>query len=402
MGKIPYRRYFYGSIPILLIVWFISALGASEKTSKEPNDKVKEIHFFYTGELLGELEPCGCSGVKLGGLQQRSGWIKSLSQKLGSLFLVDGGFAPLKTGLQTELKQETYKKILEQLQYNYHYLEKNEPLRIISSEIGPILFFSFSEEKTFSSEIENLLKKEKKLLPKVLFILGRKITSATFSSFPQGNFFRVFLDVAAPEPKQAVVVDSQTIFLTPGNRGRYAGLLKLSLSSSKITWENQNIALTDKHPSRKETTLAFDDYLEQVKEKKLLDLVIKKSSPMGFIGSETCSMCHTLEYEKWNESLHAHAFDTLVKVKRQYDPDCVSCHVVGYEFEEGFRNLEESDYLIHVGCESCHGPGANHFSNPSASYGKTQGAQSCAACHHPDHSPDFDYPSYREKIKHWR
>ena len=49
---------------------------------------------------------------------------------------------------------------------------------------------------------------------------------------------------------------------------------------------------------------------------------------------------------------------------RQYDPECVRCHVVGFEHPTGYENETKTAHLKHVGCESCHGPGSGHAANP--------------------------------------
>ena len=68
---------------------------------------------------------------------------------------------------------------------------------------------------------------------------------------------------------------------------------------------------------------------------------------------------------------HAKAFEALVKYAkkpsmRQYDPECVVCHTVGYGFQTGYKG-EAAEKLKGVGCENCHGPGNPHASNPDNS-----------------------------------
>ena len=52
-----------------------------------------------------------------------------------------------------------------------------------------------------------------------------------------------------------------------------------------------------------------------------------------FVGSKTCGDCHTKAYAIWLKTPHAKALDTLEKLKpaRQFDPECLSCHVTGWE-----------------------------------------------------------------------
>ena len=53
----------------------------TENSLLDVQKKTLIVNLFYTGELLGELEPCGCSGGKLGGMLLRSGWIDHLRKE---------------------------------------------------------------------------------------------------------------------------------------------------------------------------------------------------------------------------------------------------------------------------------------------------------------------------------
>src|SRR5262249_6941105 len=54
-----------------------------------------------------------------------------------------------------------------------------------------------------------------------------------------------------------------------------------------------------------------------------------------YVGSEKCKKCHEAEYAIWEASPHPHAYEALVnKAKRptlrQFDGECVVCHVIGF------------------------------------------------------------------------
>ena len=44
--------------------------------------------------------------------------------------------------------------------------------------------------------------------------------------------------------------------------------------------------------------------------------------------------CHSEAYQIWQKSRHAHAYETLEKVGKNFDAECVSCHVVGLDKKE--------------------------------------------------------------------
>jgi len=117
----------------------------------------------------------------------------------------------------------------------------------------------------------------------------------------------------------------------------------------------------------------------------------------GYSGSEVCGVCHELEATTHAFTRHAYAFDTLVKHGVERDPECVSCHVVG--FDDGGYSLEKpSSQLEGVGCESCHGRGGPHLSPDFIQEGNF--AAQCGTCHDAKHSLGFDYASFRPKISH--
>jgi peroxiredoxin len=118
----------------------------------------------------------------------------------------------------------------------------------------------------------------------------------------------------------------------------------------------------------------------------------------GFSGSEACGTCHESQHETWLFTKHAHAFDTLVKHGESTNPECVSCHVVGFGEPGGFTHTSDTPQLEDVGCEVCHGRGGPHIS------GKPAGGQDyeevCGSCHNPEHSLGFDYATFLPQISH--
>jgi len=97
----------------------------------------------------------------------------------------------------------------------------------------------------------------------------------------------------------------------------------------------------------------------------------------------------SIQSKKWRP------YSTYGWQKRPYSKYCVGCHSVGY-------NPETKGYEEHsVGCESCHGPGAVHFSNPvrgnivnPGRLPKESAEEICASCHvrGKDLSGDYFFP----------
>jgi hypothetical protein len=127
----------------------------------------------------------------------------------------------------------------------------------------------------------------------------------------------------------------------------------------------------------------------------------KDLSSSPFVGSEACKSCHSKEYKAWSESKHAHAMDVLVRVNKDRDPECVSCHVLGYSEKGGFVDQKSSPQFAHVNCENCHGSRKDHIANPTVAHpwrGKSK--EVCTTCHHGTHTSNFKFEEYWPKIKH--
>ncbi len=122
-----------------------------------------------------------------------------------------------------------------------------------------------------------------------------------------------------------------------------------------------------------------------------------------YVGVSACASCHSKAVEIWKTTKHAAAYQTLLDRKRTSDPECVSCHVVGFSEKGGFVSQEKSPHLTDVQCEVCHGARKDHIANPSVkplSATEHPAKQACIRCHTPPHSPNFDAKKYWEMIKH--
>lgn len=123
-------------------------------------------------------------------------------------------------------------------------------------------------------------------------------------------------------------------------------------------------------------------YAEQVRDEGLLKQwpkvphpaqiaagALKPPAELKYVGSAACKQCHQAEFAVWDKTGHGHALDALEKLAarptlRQYDPECVRCHTVGFDYKTGYADAATTPALKHVGCESCHGPGSGHVASP--------------------------------------
>ena len=111
----------------------------------------------------------------------------------------------------------------------------------------------------------------------------------------------------------------------------------------------------------------------------------------SYVGIDVCSSCHPAARQVWNATSHAKAYATLSTEFKQFNLECVGCHVTGYE-KPGGSTVTHVAGLQDVQCEVCHGPGSKHAAKPSDPTLLTgaPAASACLQCHHPPHVEQFD------------
>jgi len=117
-----------------------------------------------------------------------------------------------------------------------------------------------------------------------------------------------------------------------------------------------------------------------------------------YVGAEACGACHAEALRWWSTTPHGRAYQTLEAAQKQFDLDCVGCHVTGYR-RPGGSNVTHVGDLAGVGCEVCHGPGSLHVSAPERQrLSASPEATVCLRCHTQAHSDLFDFDAYRAML----
>ena len=122
----------------------------------------------------------------------------------------------------------------------------------------------------------------------------------------------------------------------------------------------------------------------------------------AYVGSSKCQSCHSKQYESWQQTPHAHAYQTLKNVNRNLDYDCYTCHVTGAFDKEGPAHPKQFEGVLeNVGCESCHGAGQEHVSTGKNIKIPAPSKEGCLDCH--DGIRDegrFEFNRYMELVRH--
>jgi hypothetical protein len=146
-------------------------------------------------------------------------------------------------------------------------------------------------------------------------------------------------------------------------------------------------------------------YYRRVNEHNREAFAGRKPPPPGpdgqrYLGVEACSACHPGAREVWQGTAHASAYETLSRQYKEFNLECVSCHVTGYE-RPGGSTVVDNGALKGVQCEGCHGPGALHAAEPGKKglINAQPDPQGCVSgCHHPPHVEGFDPVARMHKV----
>ena len=130
----------------------------------------------------------------------------------------------------------------------------------------------------------------------------------------------------------------------------------------------------------------------------------------SFVGAARCAECHAEAAQFWTQTGHSNAYETLVKVNKQFSLDCVRCHVTGWQQPGGVCRIDKAASggpgfqgrgvgRRDVQCEDCHGPGSEHSRlGTGGGIRDKVPASWCMRCHEAANSPHFDDAKYRPWI----
>ena len=208
---------------------------------------------------------------------------------------------------------------------------------------------------------------------RVLLSQASRDESIAFAEqFPEFDFILTARGVGDPDPNSPPTQVGDTLVIESGRKGKYVGILAL-YPNEEPKFRYQLVSL--ERDTFKDNQAMIDLMSEYQRELKDLQIVltdgISAPHPSGatFVGTDTCGECHTEALEIWKKTPHAHALESLDPtnkrvgherlngVNRTFDPECIACHVVGWDpqeyirFQSGYLNEEfaadESEKMLH-------------------------------------------------------
>lgn len=364
------------------------------------------------GDTGGYLSPCGCTKPMSGGVRRRVAAVRALSLPGRTVVLENGGLVS-GTTRQDELKAEALAEALKRMNVDAIALGPEE-VRLGEGMVEAI-------DRLSGGKLVSLSHKQAKPFvvagPFVVTSVCAESEPPTWDDLPTDRPWVVLLrgdlaaarDLARAQPRAKLVVyssksaaatepipEGDAWLVSPGEKGK--SMLRLGWQAGRWTTLHA-VDLGPDFSDDPEAARVYARYLARVDEEDLLEQMPRPSTE-AFAGTAACASCHTHADEVWKSSEHSHALHTLEVDGHDRDPDCVGCHVVGLDSVNGFISRASTPKLADVGCESCHGSGVRHISDPYRIKPAGNPKRACLNCHNPDHSPNFDFRTYWQRIRH--
>jgi hypothetical protein len=452
-----------------------------------------QVVLYVSGQQHGYLEPCGCTGLdrQKGGLIRRDTLLTSLRDRGWEVIPVDVGNQVRRIGRQAELKFKTTSDAFRLMKYaaatlgvDDLKLSSVELLQVAASDgtndspfitanvsvldpsffpasriveaggrkIGITAFLGEEYRTELTSDDIEFFDPVEKLKPTLAelqqagcdFIVLLAHASIKESAAVAGQLQGVDLVVTAGgfgEPTLApeAIEGSSAVMVQVGVKGMHGGIVGL-FDDPGNPIRYQRLAISAQFKDSPRMLEEFAEYQSRLKEigfDRLGATPISHPTGRKFVGSESCGDCHSTAFDIWRNSPHYHATESVVHppndrggIERHFDPECVSCHVTGWEpqkfqpFDSGYMSLEKSDLLLGSGCENCHGPGSEHVAAENGDIDVDNATlerlrqemvlpldrarEKCLECHDLDNSPDFHaqpieetFSKYWERVKHY-
>ncbi len=441
----------------------------------------------FTGELDGYIEPCGCTGKEnqKGGLSRRQNFLRAMSSVGWEVVPVDIGGQVKRFGRQTESKFQSIVDGLRGMKYAAVGFGPGDlrlpaeelvagvaaigdaPTPFVSANVGLLgldaaitpryrvveagglkigittVLGDAEAAKVRNDDIEVIpatkalatvaveLAKEQCDHQVFLAWAGPDETKALAAKFPQFDIVAMAGGADEP-PRDLPLLPGGARLVEVGHKGMFAVVVGFFEDSAQPV-RAQRVPLDARWGEADDMIALLATYQQKLETLGLVGLglvPIRHPSGRRFAGSAACAECHQEAYEVWESSGHAKALTTLeeARPRRDGDPECLSCHVVGWApqrfepFEGGFAGMDKTPHLAHQGCENCHGPAAAHTAvergdvrateaerdrlraeirlTLSTPEGKQKAVNNCLECHDLDNSPKFDFDEYWPAIEH--
>jgi len=435
------------SVALATVVLSVAAIGCGP-SRPAANSRLRVL---FTGETLGELEPCNCSGKMAGGLPVRGGYIAA---QPGQFLLLDVGCVGNGVRDFEVLRAQAALRGMKQMGYDAVNIGEHElwlgrtGLNQLMGLGVPFVSANSVDESGSPAALRYLILKRSgltvavtglvddsrslpgpglrvtppretlaRLIPELrekagvivlLADLDLDVVRDLAHEFPELSLilFRGKGDSHAPE------LVNRTVVASIYGEARYIGDLTLSWQSEhRLSGEGKAVLLDDRFPPSLKVIPATIEWYKSAIRGRAFDLAQqgpgwdriqpqKAESGNRFIGSDTCAKCHPYQYPRWKDQRHARAMQSLQKGGYEWSPECVVCHTVGYGSPDGYTSMADTPQFANVGCEDCHGRGLILQNGRCKGLARRPNEQTCRQCHTMTKHAAFNYATQWAIINH--
>lgn len=393
---------------------------------------VAELRLVFSGNDLGFIRPCGCSKPVLGGIARRGTMLTRLRAE-GPVMALSCGNLVAESGRQQCLKFEAMLLAMASMKYaafspgagefalGLAYLREAQALTElpfvclnVSADNAPVFAPALrpadsgmvvtglvpagtnADGCVVQDPVEALRALAESLSStETLVVMWNgpeedlpALESALSAERRATTVFALACVGDAPRP----ISGANSMAAAVGSKGRD---LMVVMPGRTPWW--RSIRLEESIGPDPECDAILQGYREAVRTEDLLGQSARTAGP-AYSGSISCQWCHDDCTVALKDSGHMHALTTLERSGDAADPECVRCHVVGFDDREGWTR--ERPQLAHVDCEACHGPADAHAQGQGPPPAPKPSPESCLRCHDMDNSPYFDFQTYWPKIRH--
>ncbi len=421
-------------------------LAALAGCGGERDGSADAVRVLFTGETMGELEPCQCAGVMAGGLPVRGAYV---GQQARPFLLLDVGCVGAGARRFEVLRTLAALRAMKAMGYDAANVGETElwlggeGLRELAEVGVPLVSANVTTEDgspavtthlfldrgavtgVADHEHDNVgaglrLQPPREALARLLPALREKADTiivladlneaqvrALAEEFPEITLI-LFRGRGDSLPPQRV---NRTVIASIYGESRYIGDLTLSRDAALPEATGKAVLLEQTLGADERVIAAGINWYKDAVRGQTFDLGenkpgwdhlhrIEPEPGNGYVGSEACKSCHAHQYERWSGFAHAHAMESLQQAGYDWSPECVVCHVVGYGADEGYVSAAQTPQFANVGCESCHGPGRILLNGHCKGLARRGDVNTCLQCHDGKHHPDFDFALALKSIDH--
>ncbi|MHC4240714.1 MAG: hypothetical protein ACYSUC_13370, partial [Planctomycetota bacterium] len=311
----------------------------STKPSEKSAAGADVLTVFLTGNELGKLKPCGCSGGQLGGFDRRAailGRVPPLSR-----MIVDTGSFVETDSKQDQIKFDVIVEALSRLDYDVVNLTEKDiemaqgrdmlvpngtgsPFNIISvhdsaDENLParykkqfslkngnlaVTVASFDPESAPIETVRGLFAPTPFVQTTNILILNRCDAPILDSIAQLGIVDCLVCPSESDEPQVTGEPNKRPLVISVGRYGKYVTKLQIrpNRAGGKPNLRFSPVDVNEGLPGQQSLVELYKDYQQFVKAAELLEDQPRYPLPNGleYVGSESCKTCHQYEYEKWS------------------------------------------------------------------------------------------------------